>query len=261
MHHPHPILLRALLTALVLGAAAGLQASESGKDHPGPTGAAEGGDLARTIAATIIHERSLELSGAGKQIVALQLDALAKGLLDGKVTLYDASLVMQLVGSPGGAGSAAGSSTLTAQAKSSVTRAESLLDGGSSAANGTTSSSATPAPAPADAPAQASGDARVDPLAGTAAAVATPKVLISDVCGVQNGDDHHVMVAAVSANSKDGLVKGEHVVFKLKGKLIAQGTVLRADDHLGFVEITKGSLVDPAQDVTEQCQAVITPTP
>src|SRR2546423_1872495 len=53
-------------------------------------------DEATRIAAEIIQQRARDSETAGHPALATQLNALAKGLVSGKVTLYDASLVMQI---------------------------------------------------------------------------------------------------------------------------------------------------------------------
>nr|MBA2479229.1 hypothetical protein [Planctomycetota bacterium] len=70
-------------------------------------------DEATRIAADLIVLRARDSENAGRSATAAQLHALAKGLLSGRVTLYDASLVMQiaLVEAPSasrGAGASAG---------------------------------------------------------------------------------------------------------------------------------------------------------
>jgi len=201
-------------------------------------------DQARLVAADVIHGRAFDLAAAGRQDLALKLDALAKGVKDGSVTLADAALVMQILGP---AAQAVPSTPVSQKARSSAAHAEALLDG------------ATDAPPPGDAPpadaASASPAAPAHPLPEVAA---PPKVFIAEVCGVENGPDHQVSVAALNASSKDGLVVGEHVVFKDKGVLIAQGTLRRVTDQLAFAEVTKGSLTDPKTDVSEDDKAIIT---
>jgi len=203
-------------------------------------------DQARIVAADIIHGRAFDLSAAGRQDLALKLDALAKGVKDGSVTLSDAALVMQILGP---AVQAVPSTPVTHQARVSAAHAESLIDG-------TAETTPPPGDAPVtDAPAAGAPTPVAHPVPD---APAPPKVFIAEVCGVENGPDHQVSVAALNASRKDGLLVGEHVVFKDKGVIIAQGTLRRVTDQLVFAEVTKGSLTDPKTDVSEDDKAVIT---
>jgi len=227
------------LCALLIGALCALAQSGAAETVSPPV------DQARLVAADIIHSRAFDLSAAGRQDLALKLDALAKGVKDGSVTLGDAALVMQILGP---AAPALSSTTVSPQARVSAAHAQALIDG---------AAEATPPPGdalPSDAPSPPA-PAAAPPVAEAAA---PPKVFIAEVCGVEPGPDHQVSAVALNASSKDGLVVGEHVVFKDKGVVIAQGTLRKVTDTLVFAEVTKGSLADPKTDVTEDDKAVIT---
>src|SRR4051812_37627543 len=62
--------------------------------------AAAGSAEATRIAADIIKARALDAAGAGQFELSTQLQALAKGLVDGRISLQEASLVMQIAATP-----------------------------------------------------------------------------------------------------------------------------------------------------------------
>jgi len=231
------------LCALLIGALCALAQSGAAETVSPPV------DQARLVAADIIHSRAFDLAAAGRQDLAVQLDTLAKGVKDGSVTLADAALVMQILGP---VAQPVASTPVSHAAKASAAHAEALIDG--------SADPSTP-PTPADAPPAAAADPALAAAHTASDALAPPKIFIAEVCGVENGPDHQVSVAALNASSKDGLVVGEHVVFKDKGVVIAQGTLRRVTDVLAFAEITKGSLVDAKNDVSESAKAIITVNP
>jgi hypothetical protein len=214
-------------------------------------------DEATKIAAELIKSRALDAATAGQSEQATQLQALARGLLDGRVTLYDASLVMQIAATPRIPGAAAAAAPLTAEARASAQRATALLDGGD----------ATAAPAPAAAPATAA-----KPIAPPVAAPAAPseqpplalptlpptpgKSVTTKIYAVDNGSDGKANVAAIGAGANTGVTVGQIFVIKRKGQTIAQVKVVKVQPSLCYAEVIKGSLVDPKDDIKEGDQAI-----
>lgn len=217
---------------------------------------ADAADEATRIAADVIKSRALDAAGAGQLDLAVQLQALAKGLLEGRVTLYDASLVMQIAAAP----RTAAPTTLTPDARASARRATDLLDGGTAAPAAPTA----PSPAPGQPLAALPGPSgQAQPGSATAPAVApaptgdAAKPIISKVYATDVGSDGKANVAAIGVGSRVGIQVGHRFVLKRRDLIVAQAKVVSVKESLCYAEIIKGSLVDPRDDVREGDQALL----
>ncbi len=222
-----------------------------------PTANAPGipGDEATRIAVEIIRARARDAEAGGQAALATQLDALAKGLVDSRVTLYDASLVMQIAAAPKPSASTM-AAPLSQEGKASVRRATSLLDGDSSAAP-TPAGPTAVASAPSEAPAVATGPTPTPTTLPNQPA--QPKRIATKVYAVDIGSSGKANVAAIGAGAKQGVIVNQRFAINRGNLSIATCKIIRVSDALSYGEIVKGSLVDPNDDVKEGDQAVLVP--
>ncbi len=244
---------------------------------PPRSGAPSGPSEAASIAADIIKQRALELAGAGDTTTASRLEDLAHGLLQGRISLGDAALVMQIAGAAHPAQSPA-ASPLTPEATAATHSAESLLDGDAPSAGHAApgaaqppggAAAAAPNPSPADAAAAgtAPGTANANAKPADAPPLALPSmppkpdpVISGKVYAVDDGVEGKVVSAAIGVGSSTaGVAVGSHFIIKRGQLTIAKATVFKLSPTLSYAAIDQGSLVDPRNDVKEGDLGVLQP--
>jgi len=189
-----PSLLSRIATAAIAG---GAMAMAGDAPPPAPSSA-----TASHIAAALIAERAREQALAGAGAIASQLDALARALSSGQVSLPDAALVMDIAM----AGSFPPPHGQSASApKVSPEQLVAILDG----------TAAVPAPAPG---APNTGAAPPPPPPSGA-----PSGLpIASVLAIGRGGDGKTSLVMISAGADKHLGKGQHLLVMRSDKLVAQ---------------------------------------
>jgi hypothetical protein len=215
---------------------------------PAPQPASTAPGEAARIASEIIRARALDAAGAGQQELSTQLQALAKGLLDGRISLQEAAQVMQIAGSPRAGAAVA----MTPEAKASAQRAASLLDGDAPAAPAVAAAKpAEPAPAPSAPKVSTEKPPLALPTMPNAGGPAKPANSLGKIYAVDNGADGKANVAAIGLGSGNGVTIGEILTVQRKGRTIAKCKVIKVGPNMSYAEIVKGSLADPKDDVKE----------
>jgi hypothetical protein len=189
-----PSFLSRIAAATALASCALALAAEAATAAPTPA-------IACRIAAALIAERAREQALAGAGAIASQLDALARALSSGQVSLGDAALVMHIA-MAGALPPPHGQATLAP--KVSPEQVVAILDG----------TAAVPAPAPAPAAASAPPP---PPPAG-----APSGLPIASVLAIGRGGDGKTSLVMVSAGADKHLGKGQRLLVMRSDKLVAQ---------------------------------------
>jgi hypothetical protein len=271
---------------LAAGVAGALPAADSATAAGAGPGAGSP-DPAVRIAAALVQERAHAAASVGDLIVAGQLEALARGLLDRSISLADAAAVMVIAGEAHhGALPAAAPSP---QARAAASHVADLIDGDPDPSRaapapraplpdpdaGLAPPPAVPAPPPAAVtppvavtaapPATATPEARLappgPPTSIGASATAAAHTIHTKVYAVNLGHDGKVMTAIIGAGGKNGVLVHDRFVITRGPRTIAQVVVVKINDAeaLSFTEVVPGSMPDPNDDVREGDEATSWP--
>ncbi|MBA3709649.1 MAG: hypothetical protein H0W83_12615 [Planctomycetes bacterium] len=245
-------MLRLLIACLVFAVATAPAWSAETPTTPPPENGATL-DEATRIAAEIIQSRAKDPEIAGQAALAGQLNALAQGLLAGRVTLYDASLVMQIALASAHPKASASSSTQAQPAidpKTSARQATALLDG--------VAVEVKPAGNPvAGGPSNTAGTTPAAPAAPAVDAPKPAKTITTKVYAIDIGSDGRVSKAIIGAGSKNGVIVGNRFAIRRNNLPVGVCAVVQVKDGLSYCQLVPGSLVDPRDDVKEGDQAIL----
>lgn len=199
---------------------------------------------ATAIAARIIRERAIDCAGSGDTETGLQLEALADGLLNGRISLGDAALVMQIAGAGRTRGAPA-----TAQANAATHAAVSALDGDAGDAAPIHTPVQTTMPPPATPP-----SAGTTPLPLPAGPAVTSSVL-----SVNTGDNGKVTQVAIGRGKEKGVQEGQRFRITRHDSTIAEVQIHLVKSTIYICNVVPNTLTDPTDDIRVDDTATLLP--